>query len=274
MAPERSTPWYREKYIWICAAVALLGLGVVGQDHWVRQAKHDLLATKIEADQLYSRQQYGQAVARYGAMLAQAEGESDPELRLASEEARRLRDQAQEILGQEQARLAAEQAEQREHEEAVRQERESAEAHAEIEQSPEYQHLLGKAQEHEAGLPGVASRYYQAIVKQFPGTAQAKAAEGKARELWTIAYGNQDGSASAEGAAGNSIASTSGNSGGELCGAPLENGLTCRNRVKAGDIHCYLHSSKTNSSYGTHIGPRGGVYHYSKNGKKVYEKKR
>ena len=98
MEMTNSIPWYKEGYIWICAAVAFLGLGIIYQDIGARHAKRDMLAVKNEADQFYSRQQYDQAVIHYSAMLAKAEGRSDPELRAASDDARRQRDQAQERL--------------------------------------------------------------------------------------------------------------------------------------------------------------------------------
>lgn len=59
------------------------------------------------------------------------------------------------------------------------------------------------------------------------------------------------------------------------CGAPLSRGGFCHNRPKEGALHCHLHTIEESPSYSssTYVGPRGGVYHYSKNGNKVYHKR-
>jgi hypothetical protein len=274
MASERSAPWYKEWYVYVSLLVAILGLGVVCRDYHVRNMKNILFQVKLEADQLCLSGKYEQAVQRYDSMLAHVTGWTDPEVQSAGEDARRRREQASELFSQARARLLDEQAKQREREEATRQAAEQVAAYERVEQSPDYQALLRRAQEHETDSPGVASRYYQDIVDQFPETVQAKVARAKSRELSAIAYGNQTESRSTEGTVSSSLVSTTGSSGGDLCGAPLGNGLICRNRVKSGDISCYLHSATTASNSGTYVGPRGGVYHYSKSGKKVYERRR
>jgi hypothetical protein len=275
MSPEKRTVWYKEYYIWSCIVSVVVGLGIVGTDLLARQAKQRLLAIKTEADQLYDGQKYVQAASRYSEILSMSVGYTDSDVQMAADESRSLLDQSTEKLAEaraKQAKREAEEADKRAELARVEKARQEEEQLAKARQDPEYLSILNSARMNEAKYPGVAARYYHDIVRQFPGTPMAREAGAKAEELWAIAYGSPDGSTSAEGLSGKRIVSSSGS--GDLCGAPLGNGQTCRNRVKAGDTYCYLHSSRTTSSYGTHIGPRGGVYHYSKNGKKVYDKRR
>lgn len=256
MTLERPTHWYRQWYVHVCVVVTLVGIGLIGGDLRSSRMKQVLLSAKVEADRLQSSQEHEQAVARDDAMLDQAELRKALESQIVSDGAMRSRDQAEVQSSQEQARLLAEQNQQRERAEAVRRSQKLAEANAKIEQSTDYQHLSRKAREHEREHPGIASRYYQDIVKQFPGTAQAKAAEAKAQDLWRLAYGgrvpdlNSDetdpsgahassvGSASSIGRSRSSSASSSSYVG--VCGAPTRRGGSCQRTVRGGG-RCYQH---------------------------------
>lgn len=85
------------------------------------------------------------------------------------------------------------------------------------------------------------------------------------------------------------------------CSGKTKTGTQCRNKTTNSNGYCYLHqdqapstpakdapkqtpssskapaptpSAPAPSKSGTYTGPRGGKYHYSKSGKKVYEKRK
>ncbi|MDP1675675.1 MAG: hypothetical protein Q8L88_02325 [Bacteroidota bacterium] len=85
----------------------------------------------------------------------------------------------------------------------------------------------------------------------------------------------------------------------EQCAATTKKGAQCKRQAAAGSQYCWQHgssvknnssvTSKSSESSSTHKetsigstatgktlyqGPRGGVYHYSKSGKKVYQRKK
>ncbi len=157
MAIADRRPWYREPYIIASALIVALGLWVVGADCQARHAKGLVLASKFEADQLYKGQQYEQAEARYGKMIAMAAGYRDSEVVAAAEESRKLRGQAQGKIAEgraEEARRLAALAEEREREARILREREDTLATLRAEQDPVYVEMLESARKHEADCPG------------------------------------------------------------------------------------------------------------------------
>lgn len=68
------------------------------------------------------------------------------------------------------------------------------------------------------------------------------------------------------------------------CQAKTKKGTQCTRTASKGSKYCWQHGGKSNvssegtavdtSKEGTFVGPRGGVYHYSKSGNKVYSKKK
>jgi hypothetical protein len=268
--PQAESPWHRDPYIRAAITFTLLVL-VAFTIYLVRDGRqthlrHELRTLLTNGDRLLASGQYQAAIKTYQRVESQGSSYDDPEVKESVRLAGLACAQAvhgEEVEAARQAEAARQQeveaaqkvTQQREAEaepapqkvtEAARQEQtevshrqaEQRDAEAEKEAEP----LLVKARESEATEPGIAARYYRDVAKKYPSTSIARKADTSARACWKRAYGDLPYEESV--GVTNSSSSGGGSVGSTATGLPL------------------------------YVGPRGGIYHYSKSGKKVYQRKK